>query len=67
MALNEQHRQVQIAVELDEAARSLAHSTRDVLNPTDSYRLLAELGSTVHYLQQIVWGFSAWHRYGTAG
>ncbi len=39
MVVNEQHRQVEIAVELDEAARTLAHSTRDIPNPIDSYRL----------------------------
>lgn len=62
MAVNEQHRQVEIAVELDEAARLLAHSTRDVPNPIDSYRLLAELGPTVDHLQQVVRQLSGWHR-----
>jgi hypothetical protein len=32
MAVNEQHRQVEITVELDEAARLLAHPARDVPN-----------------------------------
>ena len=67
MAVDEQHRQVQIAVELDEAARMLAHSTRDVPNPIDSYRLLAELGPTVDHLQQTVRQLSAWHRRVTDG
>jgi len=62
MAVNDRHRQVGIAVELDEAARTLAHSTRDVPNPIDSYRLLAELGPTVDHLQQVVRQLSDWHR-----
>ncbi|MFD1722408.1 hypothetical protein [Amnibacterium endophyticum] len=62
MAVNEPQRQVQIAVELEETARSLAHSTREVPNPADSYRLLAELGRATDHLQQTVRQLSAWHR-----
>ena len=62
MVTNEQHRQVEIAAELDEAARALAHSTRQVPNPIASYRVLAELGPTVDHLQQIARQLSAWHR-----
>lgn len=62
MAVNEQHRQVEIAVELGEDVRTLAHSTRDVPNPIDSYRLLAELGPTVDHLQQVALQLAAWHR-----
>lgn len=38
MAVNEQHRQVEIARELAEQARTLAQSTRDVPAPFESYR-----------------------------
>lgn len=62
MATNEQHRQVEVATELEEAARTLAHSTRDVPNPIDSYRLLAELNRTTDHLQHVARQLAAWHR-----
>ena len=62
MAVNDQHRQVEVAEELEETARTLAHSTRTVPSPTDSYRLLAELARTTDHLQQTVRQLSAWHR-----
>ncbi|WP_375404858.1 hypothetical protein [uncultured Amnibacterium sp.] len=61
MARNEERRQVEVAIELEETARTLAHSTRDVLTPTDSSLLLAELGRVADHLQQTVRQPSAWH------
>lgn len=61
MAVNEQHRQIEIAAELEHAARALAHSTRDIPNPIDSYRLLAGLSRAVDHLQQVARQLSARH------
>lgn len=61
MAINEEGRQLAIAAELEEAARSLAHSTRDVPVPSDSYALLGELRATIDSLEEICRRLSAWH------
>lgn len=61
MAVNEQHRQVEIAQELSDNARTLAHSTRDVPAPSASYTLLGELASTVDDLEQVCRQLSSWH------
>lgn len=63
MTVNAEHRQVELAAEAEAATRSLAHSTRDVPNPIDSYRLLSELGPTVDHLQQVSRQLAAWHRH----
>lgn len=52
MAVNEQQCHVDIAADLQETAWTLAHSTSDVLNPIDSYRLLVEFAPTMDDLQQ---------------
>lgn len=62
MAENEQSRQVQVAIELERVARTLAHSTREVAFPFDSYRLLGELGPTVDHLEQVCQQLAAWHQ-----
>ena len=62
MSVNEEDRQVDIASELSENARTLAHSTRDVPSPSSSsYTLLGELVATVDRLEQVVRQLSAWH------
>lgn len=61
MAINEDHRQADIAAELEETARGLAHSTRTVPVPSDSYRLLAELNATTDHLAQVCQQLAAWH------
>ncbi|MDJ0336556.1 hypothetical protein QMG83_15110 [Salinibacterium sp. G-O1] len=61
MAVNEQHRQLHVAVELAEQARTLAHSTRTVPSPPDSYDLLAELVGTLDSLQLVCQQLAAWH------
>lgn len=61
MAVNEDHRQTQIAHEVEESAHTLAHSTRDVPTPSDSYALLGELGLTVDHLEQVCRQLSRWH------
>jgi len=61
MPINEEHRQVEIAHEVEALARTLAHSTRDVPVPSDSYTLLGELVGTVDNLEQISRQLGAWH------
>jgi hypothetical protein len=61
MAENEQHRQVEVARDLSAQARTLAHSTRDVPAPFDSYTLLGELVATVGDLEQVCQQLGAWH------
>lgn len=61
MAVNEETRQLKIAAELQEHARTLAHSTRRVPNPSDSYELLGELRATVDDLEQVCRQLGAWH------
>lgn len=50
MTVNEEHRQVAIAAELEATARTLAHSTTTVPNPPDAYGLLGELSATLDHL-----------------
>ena len=54
MAINEEYRQLEVAAEVEELTRTLAHSTRDVPNPRDSYRMLGELGATSTTLRRSV-------------
>ncbi len=61
MAENEQHRQVEVARDLSAQARTLAHSTRDVPAPFDSYTLLGELVATVDDLEQVCRQLGGWH------
>ncbi|POH69173.1 hypothetical protein C3B59_05920 [Cryobacterium zongtaii] len=61
MAVNEEGRQTEIAGELAEAARTLAHSTRIVPRPSDSYELLASLRSAQDSLAQVYAQLAAWH------
>ncbi len=61
MAVNEEQRQVAIATELAEVARTLAHSTRDVPAPSESYSMLGELTATLADLQQVCRQLAAWH------
>ena len=62
MVTNQQDRQVEIAGELEQAARTLARSTRAVPAPFDSYRLLGELTMTVDHLEQVCAQLAEWHR-----
>jgi hypothetical protein len=61
MTVNEEHRQVEVARELSELARTLAHSTRNVPAPISSYALLGELVATVDDLEQVCRQLGAWH------
>lgn len=61
MAINDETRQVQIVAELEELARTLAHSTRRVPVPSDSYQLLGELRATIDDLEQVCQQLGAWH------
>lgn len=61
MTINEESRQVAIAGELEATARTLAHSTRAVPSPIDSYRLLGELNATADHLAQVLNQLAAWH------
>jgi hypothetical protein len=61
MAVNEEGRQIEIANELAEVARTLAHSTRTVPRPSDSFELLASLRSAQESLAQVYVQLAAWH------
>lgn len=61
MAINEEARQVAVASELEEVATKLAHSTRAIPAPADSYRLLGELTSTLDSLEQVCRQLAQWH------
>lgn len=62
MAINEEFKQAQIAEDLAETARSLAHSTRNVPHPFDSWRMLGELAETQRGLAQVYDQLAAWHK-----
>ncbi|MDR6794868.1 hypothetical protein J2W89_004050 [Pseudarthrobacter oxydans] len=64
MAINEETRQLEIAREVEALTRTLAHSTRTVPNPSESYNLLAELWLTVDHLQQVSQQLAQWHQGG---
>lgn len=61
MSINEESRQVEIAEQLAENARTLAHSTRAVPKPSDSYTLLAVLAQAQESLAQVYSQLAAWH------
>lgn len=61
MAINEQGRQLEVAREAKELLRTLAHSTRDVPNPRDSYSILGELGAIIDHVAQVCDQFASWH------
>lgn len=61
MAVNEEQRQTAIAAELAELARTLAHSTRQIPRPSDSYTLLGELSVAQRSLAQVYEQLSMWH------
>lgn len=67
MAVNEEQRQVAIAAELAEAARTLAHSTRQIPRPFDSYTLLGELSAAQRSLAQVYEQLAVWHGQVEAG
>lgn len=52
---------MEVAAEVEELTRTLAHSTRAVPVPADSYRLLGELRATVDHLEQVSRQLSTWH------
>ena len=61
MAINDEGRQAAIAGELEASASRLAHSTRDVSNPSDSYTILGELRASIDSLEEVCRHLSAWH------
>lgn len=61
MAINEEGRQAEIAHELVEVAQTLAHSTRAVPRPSDSYELLGALSAAQESLAQVYAQLAAWH------
>ena len=62
MSVNEQQRQKAISVELEELARTLAHSTRDVPIPSESYDMLGALTATIDSLEQVCRQLAGWHQ-----
>lgn len=61
MVVNEETRQVGIAAEVEELTRTLAHSTRAVPKPSESYPLLRELSATADHLAQVLAQLANWH------
>jgi hypothetical protein len=61
MAVNEEQRQRAVAAELAKVARTLAHSTRDVPVPSESYGMLGELAGALADLEQVCRQLAAWH------
>ena len=61
MAINEQERQLEVAREAEELLRTLAHSTRNVPNPCDSYSMLGELGAINYHVAQVCDQLASWH------
>lgn len=61
MAINEEQRQLDIARASEEHLRALAHSTRDVPSPSDSYQILGELGAITDHLVQVLEQLASWH------
>lgn len=61
MTINEEHRQAEIARDLEDLTRTLAHSTRTVPKPAESYRMLAELDLTAQNLAQVCTQLAHWH------
>lgn len=61
MAINEQDRQLEVAREAEELLRTLAHSTRDIPHPRDSYLMLGELGAIIDHLAQVCDQLASWH------
>ncbi|TFC57879.1 MULTISPECIES: hypothetical protein [unclassified Cryobacterium] len=61
MSVNEEGRQTEIADELAEAAKTLAHSTRTVPRPSDSYELLGSLQAAQESLAQVYAQLAGWH------
>lgn len=53
MAINEKHRQLQLASAAEEAARALARSTRTVPTLSDASAIIGEVGATVDALKQV--------------
>ncbi|ASD24161.1 hypothetical protein B7495_18590 (plasmid) [Cryobacterium sp. LW097] len=62
MSANEDGSQIEIADELAEVARSLAHATRTVPRPSDSYELLGVLQVAQQSLAQVYTHLATWHR-----
>ena len=67
MATNQEGRQIEIANELGEAVRTLAHSTRTIPKPSDSYELLGALVAAQEALAQVYAQVSLWHDKAVAG
>ena len=61
MAINEETQQVEIADQLAEIVKTLAHSTRAVPKPSDSYALIADLAQAQEILAQIYAQLADWH------
>ena len=55
-------RQTEITDELAEVAQSLAHSTRTVPRPSDSYELLGALQVAQQSLARVYTQLATWHR-----
>ncbi len=67
MTSYEERRQAEIAAELEEVTRVLAHSTRTVPGHRDSSRVLRELQAVTDHLAQACRQLAAWHDLAAGG
>lgn len=61
MTVNQEARQAAIAADVEQAARILAHSTRSVPKPWQSYSMLGELHEITSHLSQVARQLASWH------
>lgn len=62
MTINEEPQQVEITRELENQARTLAHSSRSIPNPSDSDDMLGELRLTLSAIEQVARQMGGWRR-----
>lgn len=61
MPINEEYRQLEIIEHVEALTRTLAHSTRNVPLPRESYSMLGELGACIRHLAQVTEQLAGWH------
>jgi hypothetical protein len=65
--MNDEQRQTEVANEVAVATRQLAHSTRNIPNPPDSYELLGSMEASARHLAQVAGQLARWHDRVTEG
>lgn len=67
MTINDEHRQLDLVREAEEALRTLAHSTRNVPQAQESYALLGVLADLIHHTSQVCDQLAGWHNRAVPG